>query len=200
MRMRTMCRVKLVKTMKKGKKTVVVYTSRNGSTKRYAEWISKECSAELVPLDCADIDEVCQYETVVFGGCVYNGIIQGISFLKNNREILKCCRLFVFSVGLTQPGDEAAYAQVLERNFESGETKGIRFYHFLGTLDFKKMSLMQRMMMRVLKKSIQKKPKAARSQMEEYILEFYGGKIDFVNFTYIKPLVRDVLAGESNVM
>lgn len=176
------------------KKTAVVYATRNGSTKRYAEWIARDCSAKLIALENADIDELVTYDTLVYGGCVYSGNIQGIAFIKNNRDLLEKVRLVVYTVGLTQPGDEAAFAQVLDRNFTKEERKGIHFFHFPGALDYKKMSMVQRCMMRVLKKSIQKKSKETRSQMEGYILDSFGGKIDFTNYAYIKELVKFVCA------
>ena len=190
-------------TKKKGvlavrEKTVIVYSSRNGTTQRYAEWLAQDCPARLIPWREAVVDELAEYETVVFGGCVYNGLIEGISLIKNNRDTLRGCRLFVFTVGLTQPGDEAAFQQVLDRNFEPGELEGIRFHHFLGALDFRKMSLMQRMMMRLLKKSIQKKPEENRSVLESSILEAYGGQVDFTNRKYIKPMVKAILTGSES--
>lgn len=177
-------------------KIVIVYTSRNGSTRRYAEWLAEDCRARLIPLEEASAAEAAEYETIVFGGCVYNGLIQGISFIKDHRDLFRGRRLFVFTVGLTQPGDEAAFRQVLDRNFDEGEAEGLRFFHFLGALDFKKMSLMQRMMMRLLKKSIQKKPKEARSQLEGYVLKAYGGAVDFTNRDYIGPMVEELLSGQ----
>lgn len=181
-----------------GERTVIVYSSRNGSTRHYAEWLAQDCGAKLLPWREVVVDELAKYETVVFGGCVYNGLIDGISLIKNNRDVLRGCRLFVFTVGLTQPGDETAFKQVLDRNFEPDELEGIQFHHFLGALDFKKMSLMQRMMMRLLKKSIQKKPEENRSVLESSILEAYGGQVDFTNRKYIKPMVKAILTGSES--
>lgn len=177
------------------KKIAVVYTSRCGSTKRYAEWIAKECGAKLVPFEEADLDQLVKCDTVIYGGCVYSGVIQGIQFIKNNRDLLEHVQLVVYAVGLTMPGDEAAFAQVLDRNFTPEEREGITFFHFPGALDYKKLSFFQKTFMRILKKSIQKKPAEARSKMEGYILESYGGKVDFTNAAYVKPLVQFVRKG-----
>lgn len=174
------------------KKIAVVYATKNGSTKRYAEWIAKDCGARLIALEHADIDELATYDTLIYGGYVYMGNIQGIAFIKNNRDLLEKVQLVVYTVGLTQPGDEVAFMEVLDRNFTAEERKGIRFFHFPGALDYKKMGFMQKNMMRILKKSIQKKPAEARSQMEAYILESFGGRIDFTNYAYIKELVKFV--------
>lgn len=184
----------------KEKKTAVVYATKNGSTKRYAEWIARDCGAKLIALEEAVIDELTEYDTLVYGGAVYAGNIMGISFIKDNRDLLKNVRLVVYAVGLTQPGDEVAFAQVIDRNFTEEERKGIRFFHFPGELDYKKMNFAQKSIMRVLKRSIQKKPENARSQMEAHILDTYGGRVDFTNYAYVKELVKfvgsDCKAGE----
>ena len=177
------------------KKIAVVYFSKNGSTQRYAQWIARSCKADLFSYTEADIDQLAQYDTVVYGGCVYSGAIQGIRFIKDNRDLLTGVRLAVFAVGLTQPGDDAAFEEVLNRNFTPEEREGITFFHFPGAIDYKKLSFIQRGMMRMLKKAIQKRPAGNRSQMEQYILDSYGGRVDFTNFAYVKPLA-DLACGE----
>ena len=171
-------------------KITVVYATKYGSTQRYAQWIAEELGAELVSFEKADINQLALCDTVIFGSCVYAGRIQGINFMKNNRDTLEHTRLLIFTVGLTQPGDEVAYQQVLDKNFTEEERKGLQFFHFPGALDYKKMNFMERHMMRILKGSIKKKPEEKRNQMEAYILETYGGKIDFTNRAYIEPLVK----------
>lgn len=176
-------------------KTAVVYATRNGSTRRYAEWIAGDCGADLIAVEQADIDDLVRYDTLVYGGCVYGGRIDGVSLIKNNRDLLEHTRLFVFTVGLTQPGDDAAFEQVLSRNFLEEERRGIQFFHFPGALDYQKLKLVQRPMLYLLKKSIQSKAEKNRTQLEKYLLESYGGKVDFTNQNYIGPLVQEILAG-----
>lgn len=174
-------------------KNAVVYLTKNGSTEKYATWIAEDCHAERIPYKEANADRLSTYDTVVYGGCVYGGMIEGISLIKNIRDAFRHTRLIVFTVGLTQPGDEKAHEQILARNFSGEERQRIRFYHFPGALDFVKMSLPQRLMMRILRKSILNKPKERRTQIEEYILQAYGGKIDFTDHRYVKDIVCDIL-------
>ena len=172
------------------KKTAVVYFSKTGSTQRYAEWIAKDCGGDLIPYGEADIVHLAEYKTVIYGGCVYSGVIQGVTLIKNNRDLLRHTRLAVFAVGLTQPGDSVAFQEVLDRTFRQEEQEGMAFFHFPGAIDYKRLSFFQRCLMRVLKKSIQKKPTEMRSQMEQYILDSFGGRVDFTNYAYVKPLVQ----------
>ena len=181
------------------KKTVVVYATQFGSTQRYAEWIAKDCSATLIPVEQADIDELAQYETVIFGAPVYAGRIWYISLIRDNRDLLSNSRVIVFTTGLTQPGDEVAFEQVLTRNFTEEQREGIRFFHFPGALNYKKMNFMQKNMLRFLRRSIKKKDPRRRNQMETHILDSFGGLVDFTNYAYIKPLVKYVQGGTAKL-
>lgn len=167
----------------------MIYSGKHGTTQRYAQWIAQACDADLIPVEQAIVDDLVVYEKIVYGGAVYAGRIMGIQLIKQNRDLLKNADLAVYTVGLTQPGDEAAFEEVLVRNFTAEERRGIRFFHFPGALDYETMNGVERIMMRLLKKSIEKKRVGQRSQFEQYILESFGGKIDFTVHAYISPLV-----------
>lgn len=177
-------------------KTAVVYCGQYGSTQRYAEWIARRCGAVLIPFEQASIDDLKSFGTVIYGGAVYAGKIMGIPFIKSNLDFFRKIRLVVYTVGLTQPGDEEAFAQVLDRNFTPEERAGIRFFHFPGALDYSRMNGVQRLMMRVLKKSIEKKGKEQRSRFEESIVQSFGGKVDFTDPSYIDPLVNYITSAD----
>jgi len=51
-------------------KSIVVYSSLSGFTKRYAEWISEEVGAECVSVEAVDSEKLSQYDVVVFGSHV----------------------------------------------------------------------------------------------------------------------------------
>lgn len=175
-------------------RTAVVYATKQGSTERYAQWIAEACGADLISVKQANPDDLCGYDTVVFGGGVYAGAINGISLMKNNLERFReKSRLFVFTVGLTQPGDAGAFEQVLVRNFTQQERERFRFYHFPGALDFRKLPLWQRPMFYLLKKSIQGRPPENRTQVEQNLLDCYGGAVDFTSRVYTEPLIQEIL-------
>jgi len=48
-------------------KSIVVYSSLTGFTKRYAEWISEETGADCISVDSVDSETLSQYDVVIFG-------------------------------------------------------------------------------------------------------------------------------------
>jgi flavodoxin len=52
-------------------KTLVVYKSKTGYTKKYAEWIAEELSADILEVSKVNINILASYDTVIFGGSLH---------------------------------------------------------------------------------------------------------------------------------
>ncbi len=52
-------------------KTIVVYKSKSGYTKTYAEWISSELNCDLKCAEDIKIDELLKYDVIIYGGGLY---------------------------------------------------------------------------------------------------------------------------------
>ena len=90
--------------------TVVLYQSRYGSTKQYAEWIAEELGADIYPADSFPAEKFAGYDTVIFGAPVFGGAVLGIAGIENNLAVLQNKRLIIFTVGLTSPDAEERLA------------------------------------------------------------------------------------------
>lgn len=93
------------------KKSIVIYTSKKGSTKQYAEWIAEELSGEALPLSDAKGIDLHDYGCIIYGGWIRgSGIVDFDRFARMlDDDLMK--RLIVYGVGFA---DETAenYAQV----------------------------------------------------------------------------------------
>ena len=93
------------------KKYIVIYTSKRGSTKQYAEWIAEDLGCEALPLSDAQRLDLHEYDCVIYGGWIRgSGIVNFDKFAKMlDADIMD--HLLVFGVGFA---DETAdnYAQV----------------------------------------------------------------------------------------
>jgi len=54
-------------------KSIVVYSSLCGHTKKYAEWISEETGSDCISVDSASSEKLSQYDVVIFGSHVRMG-------------------------------------------------------------------------------------------------------------------------------
>lgn len=93
------------------KKSIVIYTSKRGSTKQYAEWIAEDLGCEALPLSDAFGMDLHGFGCVIYGGWIRgSGIVDFDRFAKMLDDGIMS-RLIVFGVGFA---DETAenYAQV----------------------------------------------------------------------------------------
>ena len=126
---------------------------------------------------------------------IYASGIRGVSLLTKNFQKLRDKRLFVFTVGISDPTDPSRFSPMLEKIFSPEMRKQIRFFHFRGGMDYSKMSFLHRTMMKMLKSMIEKKPLSERTDEDEGILSTFGGKVDFFDENAISPLVEAVEEG-----
>jgi flavodoxin len=70
-------------------KTVVIYKSKTGFTKKYAEWISEELSADIFDVSKVTINMLTAYDTVIYGGGLYAVGINGVKLITKNLDKLK---------------------------------------------------------------------------------------------------------------
>ena len=176
------------------KDAVVLYSSRYGSTKRYAEAIAARL--HCLALDAKNGKQVfSEYETIIFGGGIYASGIRGASLLVKNFEKLQDKRLFVYTVGISDPTVPGRFSPILEKIFSQKMREQIQFFHFRGALDYGRMSFLHRSMMKMLKSMVEKKPLSERTDEDEGILSSFGSKVDFFDENAVSPLVEAVEKG-----
>ena len=137
-------------------KTIVVYKTTSGFTKKYAEWIAADLHADLVPFKQADGALLASYETIIYGGCLHAVGISGVGLVKKNLARLAGKNVIVFTVGAS-PAREGILDEVLSRNFTEEQRRRIRFFYLRGGFDFSKLDAPNKILMSLLKAKLQKK-------------------------------------------
>lgn len=79
-------------------KILVVYTSKYGSTKQYAEWVAGELGATLkVASETSDAD-ISAHDIVVCGGYLHIGTVVGADFIRRHWDTLHAKKVVLFTV------------------------------------------------------------------------------------------------------
>ena len=167
----------------------VIYKSKYGSTKKYAEWVAGELAADIFDYKKVDGEKISGYDMVIFGGGLYAGSINGISLITKNFEALKDKNLVVFTVGLTSTNDKDIFKPIVEKNFTEEMRKKIQFFHFRGGIGYKGLSFMHKAMMAMLKTVLARKKPRELSDDDRLILSTYGDTVDLSDIKTIEPLV-----------
>lgn len=169
---------------------VIIYQSKYGATKKYAEWLSQELSGDLVETNKAVIGQIEKYDVIILGGGIYASGIAGISFLKKHYYKLKGKKIIVFAVGAS-PYDENAMTALKERNLKS-ELAHIPCFYCRGAWNEDIMSWKDRTLCNLLKKAVAKKPPASYEPWETALLQAIGSDFDWTDKKYVKPIIEYV--------
>ncbi|MCL2578547.1 MAG: flavodoxin domain-containing protein [Oscillospiraceae bacterium] len=165
----------------------VIYKSKYGSTRRYAEWIGSALGASVLEAGAVKPDSLMGYDLVIYGGGLYAGGINGVDLVTKKP----CKALVVFTVGLADPS-ETDYTGVLDQNFKGGLRSAVKVFHLRGGIDFGKLGLVHKGIMAMVRKSIAKKNPAQMSGEEKAIALINGENADFTDRAAIEPIVAYV--------
>lgn len=131
-------------------KTIVVYKSKTGYTKTYAEWIAQELKCELASSTDMTVEKLKEYDTIIYGGGIYAIGINGISLLTKNFEVFKNKNIIVWATGLN-PGREEELNGVWAQNFTKEQRSVIKTFYLRGGFDYTKLSVGNKVLMNMLK-------------------------------------------------
>lgn len=179
------------------KKIAVIYKSKYGFTEKYARWIAEELNASLLEADKTKPAALHEYDVIVYGGGLYAGGVNGISFITKNFSSISSKAIFLFTVGAADVTDQKnidAIRNALFRVLTPEMREKIKIYHLRGGMDYANMNFIHRTMMGMMMKMIRKKPESDMSSEEKAMIETYGQKVDFTDHSTIIPLVQAIKA------
>lgn len=171
--------------------TIVIYKTKYGSTKTYADWIAEELGCESVDAKSVKIEDLEKYDTIVYGGGLYAEIINGVILLTKNMDKLEGKKLVVFSTGITPLKYREYYDKmVIEKNFKPEIRDRFKVYNFLGKMILDELSVVHRTALKTLKKIMEGKENP--TEMEKLLVELCDANGDFTDKAAIKELIEYV--------
>ncbi|MBU3073905.1 flavodoxin domain-containing protein [Clostridium estertheticum] len=170
-------------------KTVVIYKSKTGFTKKYAEWISEALSADIFDISRVDINVVTNYDTVIYGGSLYAVGIIGVKCITKNLDKFKGKKVVVFATGAS-PSSEEVIREVKDKNFTPEDQKSVQFFYLRGGFDYSKIKPFDKALMTLLKWKI--KMKKELTPEARGMLAMYDKPVDFTRRKNIDEIITYV--------
>ena len=85
-------------------RVLIVYKSKYGSTKQYAQWINRDIPSDLVDAEKEDKPDFAVYDVIVFGGYIRMGRIGVAPLIVKNWGDIKAKKVVLFTSSGTPPG------------------------------------------------------------------------------------------------
>lgn len=168
---------------------IVIYKSKYGSTRQYAQWIADELSCRVTDVKGLKLEDILGYDVIIYGGGLYAETINGVSFITKNIDKLKDKKLIVYTTGITPVDCREYYDKlVANKNFKGEAAEKIKMFNFLGKMVLSELSTVHRTAIKALKKLMSGKENP--SEMEKLLIELCDCDGDYSDRDYIKPLVE----------
>ena len=177
---------------------IVIYKSKTGFTKQYAEWIAEELSADLIEGSDVSSGLMSKYETIIYGGGLYAVGINGVKMITKNLEHLKGKKVVVFATGVS-PTREEALIEVRDKNFTTEQQKYIKFFYLRGGFDYSRLYSFDKVLMLLLKWKIKLKHKMKNNLTpdEKGMLAVYSNPANFTRKKDIVDLISYINSSSS---
>ena len=170
-------------------KTLIIYGSQYGSTKRYAERLAEKTSIETV--NYKDAKKISDYNKIIYLGALYAGGVLGLK--QTTGKMTDNQELIIVTVGMTNPNEAEYFSQIREsvkNQIPTNLYNEEKVFHLRGAIDYNKLGFKHRMMMSVFHKMVQKTPEPQRTADAKAMLETYGQEVDFVDLGALEQIIN----------
>ena len=165
--------------------TLILYSSRGGTAKAYAERMAGMRDCDLMESGQAKLTQLRAYETIIWMGGVYASQVEGLETLQRYQKKLTDQRLAIFAIG--------AAPDEFESKIElPGELSDIPLFYGRGRWNLKTMGWKDQMMISVLSSALERKPDAVPEWMQQLLTQ--EEPQDFMEDFYLEPLL-DLISG-----
>ena len=168
-------------------KTIVIYHSQTGFTKRYAQWIAEATGADCLELSAAKKKNMDAYKAIIYGGWACAGSISKLGWFKSNMDKWTDKKLIAFCVGAS-PIESPDIDQLLKQNFNESELKRVGVFYCPGGLNYERMSAPSKFMMKMLIKTL--KAKKNKTESEQEMIRMISASYDTSDKKYIEPILK----------
>lgn len=128
-------------------KGIIIYKSKYGAAKQYAQWFGEGMGFEVVSLNDMKGKNVKEYDCFVVGSSIYMGRSKAAKWVRDNWEGIKDKKVFFFSVGDTNPDNEKEVGEIWKVNLPDEIRGKVMCRHFRGRSSYRGMSATDRLIM-----------------------------------------------------
>ncbi|MDD6037737.1 MAG: flavodoxin domain-containing protein [bacterium] len=171
-------------------KSLIIYSSQTGFTKRYAEWLNEHLKGDLLTVKEAqkkDDGYFNQYDCLVYGGFSLAGKINKADWFTAKMNQWKGKKLALFCVGASCV-DQPEVAQAMDAALTDEQKKYAKAFYCPGGINYSKLPLPSRLVLKGLSSMLKKKADATPSERD--MAEKLTTTFDISDPAYILPIVE----------
>ena len=169
-------------------RTIIVYSSQTGFTKKYAEWLAEKLGAEIMTIKDArkkDDKYFDSYDAIIYGGWVAVEKIHKADWFTSRIEKWQSKRLAMFCVGAS-PAKYSGVDSLLKKSLTDEQKKYVKVFYCEGGLDYDKMTLGSKMLMKTFAAMLNGKKEKTPDDIA--MAEHISKSGDYTDKKFIEPI------------
>ena len=172
-------------------KSIVIYNSQTGFTKKYAEWIAETAACEAVDIKMASKINLFEYDALVFGSWCKAGHIQNVKWFKNIMPELAEAgkKLFVYFVGAS-PADSPGVPVTKDINFTKAQQEIVKLFYCPGGINYDNMGFCSKLAMKLLIKGMKAKKNPTEDELR--IIRTLSQNYDITDKKYVEEIIAEI--------
>ena len=172
------------------KDLAVVYATKYGHTKQYADWMKEEAGADIFVSTSFTPTKALEYKAVVFAGGVYGDKILIMDWLKKNLGQVNVNKIIIAAVSWYCNDSEEAKARLIAENYPEQFKNVVPLVVINSGIDKKKTSVMDKAQLLAAQSAINKRE--VRSADDINALAIIKGYSDSTSKDNLKSLIAAV--------
>ena len=173
-------------------KTLIMYYSKYGFTKKYAAWLAEDLAADVFPIRKIRKKMLGNYDTIILGSSIYAGKIKGTDILVKNFENIKNKRLLIFTCGIADTENEQGMTEINNKIgslIPENVRAALTIFNLQGGINFQMLSWRHKMIMKILNLALSHKATSDLTEDNIKFLNSYGKNRDYTSRDNISDLV-----------
>ena len=171
---------------------VIIYGSLYGSTKSYAETLSKLTG--IPAYSYRNVNDLSMYQQIVYLGALYSGKVLGLK--QTVRHASEKTKFIIITVGIDNIFDKKNVEKIkksIQKQIPSTIYKKAKIFHLKGKIDYSRLTLKHRLIMALLYQSLKERSTINWAEEENMFIKTYFETADFVEYTSLIPIVEEMM-------
>ena len=172
---------------------IIIYGSQYGTTKKYAEELSKRTGLQAIPFE--EINNINDYETIIYLGVLYAGGVLGLAKTFKKLNNIDNKKFIVVTVGLADSTNEENTTNIkngIKRQITKDILDRTKIFHLRGEIDYSRLNFTHKTMMSLLYKKAKNLPEEKKNAEIKAMIDTYNQKVDFIDFSSLENIISEI--------
>ena len=174
--------------------SIIIYGSHYGTTKQYAEELSKRTNIKAISFKKFN-QQINDYDNIIYLGALYAGGVLGMSKTLKKLNNISNKKILIATVGLSDPTDEVNKNNI-RNNIKNQIPKEVlekaKIFHLRGGIDYSKLNFAHKTMMKLLYNAVKNLPEEKQTAENRAMIETYNKIVNFIDFSRLDKIINEI--------